>query len=108
MRIDINEPQAVEKFWEGMHDVAAAATRYQDDDLYVALVKIGRSALAQGVELVPAGGLFLRCPACDAVPGQHCVNVPGSPLNGHALHRQRVELVDKVLAGTVPLPDPLG
>lgn len=108
MRVDINEPQAVEQFWEGMHDVAAAATRHQDDDLYRALIKIGRAALAQGVELVPAGGLFLRCPVCSAVPGQRCVNVPGKPLNGQLLHRRRVELVEKAIRGEGPLPDPLG
>ncbi|KOX04034.1 zinc finger domain-containing protein [Micromonospora profundi] len=107
MRIDIYEPRAVEQFWEGMHDVAAAAARHQDEDLYRALVKIGRAALAQGVELVPAGGLFLACPVCDAVPGQRCINVPGEPLNGTVLHRQRVDVMEKAMKGEAPLPGPL-
>lgn len=61
MRIDFDEPRAAELFWEGMRDVAAGAARHQDDDLYRAIVKIGRGALAQGgrlrlsvVELEPA------------------------------------------------------
>ncbi|MFJ5542564.1 hypothetical protein [Micromonospora chalcea] len=60
-----------------MREVAASAARHQDDDLYRALVKIGRGALAQGGELVPQCGLFLRCPVCEAVAGQQYINVRG-------------------------------
>jgi hypothetical protein len=107
VRIEITEPRASEQFWEGMREVAAAAARYQDYDLFRAIVKIGRAALAQGVELVPNDGLFLRCPICDSVPGLRCINVPRHPLRGNALHPERVELADKALSGEVPLPDPL-
>ncbi|GIJ79106.1 hypothetical protein Xph01_35380 [Micromonospora phaseoli] len=107
MRVDINEPRAAEKFWEGMREVAAAAARHQDYDLYKAIVTIGRSALAQGVELVPSSGLFLQCPVCSALPGQQCINVPSHPLHDDALHPQRTELARKAISGEVPLPRPL-
>ncbi|MEU8111445.1 hypothetical protein [Micromonospora sp. NPDC048947] len=107
MRINIDEPDAVEKFWEGMREVAAAATRHQDDDLYDALVKIGRSALAQGVELVPSSGFFLQCPICSARSGQRCINVAGHVLGDSTLHSERVELAEKAISGEVPLPAPM-
>ncbi|MBQ1012551.1 hypothetical protein KBX53_16620 [Micromonospora sp. M51] len=107
MRIDIDEPNAVEQFWEGMREVAAAATRHQDDDLYQAIVKIGRSALAQGVELVPSSGFFLQCPVCSARSGQRCINVPAHPLSEDALHPARVELAEKAISGEIPLPAPI-
>ncbi|MET8202184.1 zinc finger domain-containing protein [Micromonospora taraxaci] len=107
MRIDVNEPNSVEQFWEGMREAAAAATRHQDDDLYHAIVKIGRSALAQGVELVPSSGFFLLCPVCSALSGQRCINVPGHPLDDTRLHPERVELAGKAIRGEVPLPRPL-
>ncbi|MGC5377820.1 zinc finger domain-containing protein [Micromonospora sp. DT68] len=56
---------------------------------------------------MPAGGLFLVCPVCDAAPGQRCINVPGEPLNGDILHRQRVDVVEKVIEGQAALPAPL-
>ncbi|MET8355884.1 hypothetical protein [Micromonospora sp. NPDC005171] len=49
-----------------MREAVAAAARHRDDSLYEAIIKIGKSALAQGVELVPSGGLFLWCPVCSA------------------------------------------
>ncbi|MFF0366959.1 hypothetical protein [Micromonospora sp. NPDC005087] len=107
MRIDVDEPGAAEQSWEGMRAVAAAAARHQDYDLYMAIVKIGRAALAQGVDLVPSSGLFLQCPVCDALAAQRCTNVPGHPLSDSALHRQRIELAEKALSGEVPLPTPL-
>ncbi|MCO1597155.1 hypothetical protein M8C17_18530 [Micromonospora sp. RHAY321] len=107
MHIDINEPNAAERFWEGMQEVAAAARKHQDYDLYRAIVKIGRAALAQGVELVPTGGLFLQCPVCEALPGQRCINIPGHPLHGNILHPRRFELAEKAIKGEVPPPIPL-
>ncbi|MBB5115432.1 hypothetical protein FHU28_005271 [Micromonospora echinospora] len=107
MRIDIDEPMAAELFWEGMREVAAGAARHQDDDLYRAIVKIGRDALAQGSELVPQCGLFLQCPVCEAVAGQRCINVPGNPLSDDVLHPERVELAEMALRGDAPLPPPL-
>ncbi|MEV4117427.1 hypothetical protein [Micromonospora sp. NPDC049645] len=108
MRVNIDEPDAVEQFWQGMREVAAAATRHQDEDLYDALVKIGRSALAQGVELVSSSGFFLECPICNARSGQRCINVPGHVLGGDgALHSERVELAEKAISGEVPLPAPM-
>ncbi|MFJ2086835.1 hypothetical protein ACI2KV_01010 [Micromonospora chokoriensis] len=107
MRVDVNEPNSVEQFWDGMREAAAAATRHQDHDLYEAIIKIGRSALAQGVELVPSSGFFLLCPVCSALSGQHCINVPGHPLDGGRLHPERVELAAKAMRGEGPLPEPL-
>ncbi|MEV4693150.1 hypothetical protein AB0K27_18785 [Micromonospora echinospora] len=107
MRIDIDEPMAAELFWEGMREVAAGAARHQDDDLYRAIVKIGRGALAQGSELVPQCGLFLQCPVFEAVAGQRCINVPGHPLSDDVLHPERVELAEMALRGDAPLPPPL-
>ena len=107
MRIDIDEPMAAELFWEGMREVAAAAARHQDDDLYRAIVKIGRGALAQGSELVPQCGLFLQCPVCEAVAGQRCINVPSHPLRDAVLHPERIELAEMALKGEAPLPPPL-
>ncbi|WP_422737565.1 zinc finger domain-containing protein [Micromonospora sp. WMMD729] len=107
MRIDVNEPDSAEKFWEGMREVAAAATRHQDDDLFKALIKIGRSALAQGVELVPSCGFFLSCPVCSAASGQRCINSPGHPLGDDRLHPERVELARRAIRGEVPIPGPL-
>ncbi|MFC0507815.1 zinc finger domain-containing protein [Micromonospora costi] len=106
MRIEIDEPDADERFWEGMRDVAVAATRYQDSDLYGAIVKIGRAALAQGVALVPSGGLFIQCPICESLPGQRCINIPRHPLR-EAFHPERIELVERALKGEVPPPVPL-
>ncbi|MDG4809960.1 hypothetical protein O7634_24680 [Micromonospora sp. WMMD1120] len=108
MRIDVNEPDAVELFWDGMREAAAAAARHQDDGLYRAIVKIGKSALAQGVELVPSSGFFLKCPVCSAQSGQRCVNAPGHPLQENRLHPERVELSARTIRGEVPLPEPLG
>ncbi|GAB3855744.1 hypothetical protein GCM10029963_50990 [Micromonospora andamanensis] len=107
MRIDVDEPDARERFWEGMRDVAYAAARYQDQALYQAIVKIGRAALAQGIELVSSGGLFLQCPVCDALPGQRCINMAGHPLHEQTCHPERVELAAKALSGEAPLPPPL-
>ncbi|MEG3633302.1 zinc finger domain-containing protein [Micromonospora palythoicola] len=107
MHIDVDEPDARNLFWEGMRDVADAAARHQDQALYQAIVKIGRAALAQGVELVPSGGLFLQCPICDALPGQLCINVAGHPLGDRECHPERVELAAKTLSGEAPLPPPL-
>ncbi|MGV9210452.1 zinc finger domain-containing protein [Micromonospora sp. RB23] len=107
MRIDVNEPHSAEQFWDGMREVAAAATRHQDPDLFEALIKIGRSALAQGVELVTSSGFFLSCPVCSAGTGQRCINSPGHPLGDDRLHPERVELVEKTIRGEVPLPEPL-
>ncbi|MDG4767649.1 hypothetical protein O7632_26670 [Solwaraspora sp. WMMD406] len=107
MHIDVYEPKAAEQFWEGLRDVAAAATRLKDDELYEAIVKIGRAGLAQGVELVPSSGLFLRCPVCDGLPGQRCINMPRHPVSDNALHPERIDLAKKALAGEVPLPAPL-
>ncbi|MEV4489971.1 hypothetical protein AB0K04_07640 [Micromonospora coxensis] len=107
MRIDLDERNAAEQFWEGMREVAASAARHKDDDLYRSIVKIGRAALAQGGELVPSCGLFLWCPICNALPGQRCINVPSHPLGGDLLHPERVELAAKALKGEVPLPAPL-
>jgi hypothetical protein len=107
VRIEVNEPHSAERFWEGMREVAAAATRHQDDDLLRAVVKIGRSALAQGVELVPSCGFFLSCPVCSAGSGQRCINSPGRPLGDDRLHPERVELAEKTIRGEVPLPGPL-
>ncbi|MCT2281415.1 hypothetical protein M3G91_27820 [Micromonospora chalcea] len=87
-----------------MREVAASAARHQDDDLYRALVKIGRGALAQGGELVPQCGLFLRCPVCEAVAGQQYINVRGDPLSDDLLHPERVEMA---LRGEASLPPPL-
>ncbi|WP_349875777.1 hypothetical protein ABIH81_16135 [Micromonospora sp. HUAS YX12] len=53
MRIDIDEPRAAELFWEGMREVAAGAARHQDDDLYRAIVKIGRSGQPVGAAVRP-------------------------------------------------------
>jgi hypothetical protein len=107
VRIDIDEPAAAERFWEGMREVAAAATRHRDHDLYSSIVKIGRAALAQGVELVPSSGLFLQCPVCGSLPGQRCFSVPSSPLHENTCHPERVELAEKAIKGEVPLPAPL-
>ncbi|MEU7652670.1 hypothetical protein AB0C42_24740 [Micromonospora taraxaci] len=107
MRIDVSEPNSVEQFWDGMREAAAAATRHQDDELYDAIVKIGRSALAQGVELVPSSGFFLLCPVCSALSGQRCINVPGHPLEDSRLHAERIDLAEKAMRGEVPLPRPL-
>ncbi|MEV4710401.1 hypothetical protein [Micromonospora sp. NPDC049374] len=107
MRIDVDEPDARERFWEGMREVANAAARHQDQALYQAIVKIGKAALAQGIEVVPSGGLFLQCPICAALPGQRCINVAGHPLEDRACHPERVELAAKALSGEVPFPPPL-
>ncbi|MER7455478.1 hypothetical protein [Micromonospora sp. NPDC126480] len=107
VHVDIDEPRAAELFWEGMREVAAAATRHQDHDLYRAIVTIGRAALAQGVELVPSSGLFLQCPVCRSLPGQGCISAPGYPLRDNILHPQRAELAEKAISGEVPLPVPL-
>ncbi|MCF0094454.1 hypothetical protein [Micromonospora sp. MH99] len=107
MLIDVNQPDSAEKFWEGMREVAASATRHQDYELFEALIKIGRAALAQGVELVPQCGFFLSCPVCSALSGQRCINAPGHPLGDHKLHPERVELAEKAIRGEVPLPGPL-
>ncbi|MEU9508231.1 hypothetical protein AB0D32_18370 [Micromonospora sp. NPDC048170] len=107
MRIDLDEPRAAEQFWEGMREAAAAATRYNDNSLYEAIVKIGRAALTQGVDLVPSSGLFLQCPVCDSRAGQRCMKVPGHPLGDNTLHPQRIELAGKAMRGEVPLPAPL-
>ncbi|WFE46009.1 hypothetical protein [Verrucosispora sp. WMMD1129] len=107
MRIDVDEPDARDLFWEGMRDVADAAARHQDQDIYQAIVKIGRAALAQGIEVVSSGGLFLQCPICAALPGQRCVNVAGHPLGDRACHPERVELSAKAFKGEVPIPPPL-
>lgn len=107
MRVDIDQPDARERFWEGMREVASAAARHQDQGLYQAIVKIGRAALAQGVELVPSGGLFLRCPVCGAIPGQRCMSVASHPLYDEACHPERIELAAKALRGETPFPDPL-
>ncbi|MEU8421904.1 hypothetical protein AB0C15_13610 [Micromonospora sp. NPDC048835] len=108
MWVDVDEPNAVEEFWNGMREAAAAAARHQDSALYNAIVKIGRSALAQGVELVPSCGFFLQCPVCSAQSGQRCVNAPGHPLQENNLHPERVELSEKAIRGEVPVPAPLG
>ncbi|MCZ7419504.1 hypothetical protein O7605_08220 [Verrucosispora sp. WMMA2121] len=107
MRIDVDEPDARNLFWEGMRDVANAAARHQDQALYQAIIKIGRAALAQGVDLVSSGGLFLQCPICDAQPGQLCINVASHPLGDRACHPERVELAAKAFSGEVPIPPPL-
>lgn len=107
IHIDIDEPRAAELFWEGMREVAAGAARHQDDDLYRAIVKIGRGALAQGGKLVPQCGLFLQCPVCEAVAGQRCINVPRHPLGENLLHPERAELAGMVLRGEAPLPPSL-
>ncbi|NYH40892.1 hypothetical protein HNR22_000619 [Micromonospora jinlongensis] len=107
MRINVEEPRAAERFWEGMREVAAAAARHQDPGLYHSIVKIGRAALAQGVELVPSSGLFLECPVCEVLPGQRCVNAPRHPLQDNILHAERTELAEKALRGEVPFPHPL-
>jgi hypothetical protein len=107
MRIDVDEPDSGERFWEGMREVASAAARHQDQALYQAIAKIGRAALAQGVELVPSGGLFLKCPICDAVPGQRCISVAGHPQD-EACHPERVEYAEKALHGEVAFPPPPG
>ncbi|WP_203998058.1 zinc finger domain-containing protein [Micromonospora lutea] len=107
MRFNVDEPDARERFWEGMREVADAAARYQDQSLYQAIVKIGRAALAQGIQVVSSGGLFLLCPVCDAQPGQRCINVAGRPLGDQALHPERVELAQKTMRGEGPLPPPL-
>ncbi|MEU4554636.1 hypothetical protein EV382_1524 [Micromonospora violae] len=107
MRVDVDEPQAVEEFWNGMREAAAAAARHQDPNLYRAIVKIGKSALAQGVELVPSSGYFLQCPVCSAQSGQTCVNAPGHPLNEGKLHPERIALSAQAIRGEVPLPEPL-
>ncbi|MEU8253328.1 hypothetical protein AB0C06_03540 [Micromonospora inaquosa] len=108
MQINIDEPDATEQFWAGMREAAAAAARHRDYGLYEAIVKIGKSALAQGVELVPSGGLFLWCPVCSAQTGQRCINTPGHPLNETRLHAERIELAEKAMSGEVPLPKPFG
>ncbi|GGO11000.1 zinc finger domain-containing protein [Micromonospora parathelypteridis] len=107
VRIDINEPRAAERFWEGLREVAAAASRHRDPELYKSIVKIGRSALSQGVELVPSSGLFLQCPVCSVSPGQRCISVPRHPLQDDILHPARLELAEKALKGEIPLPVPL-
>ncbi|MEU7840720.1 hypothetical protein AB0B39_07095 [Micromonospora sp. NPDC049114] len=107
MRIDVDDPNSAENFWDGMREAAAAATRHQDRDLFEAIIKIGRAALAQGVELVPSSGFFLLCPVCAALSGQRCINVPGHPLDDSRLHPERVELAEKAMRGEVPLPRPL-
>ncbi|MGB2566954.1 zinc finger domain-containing protein [Micromonospora citrea] len=95
--------QAALQFMEGMREVAAAATRYRDEALFAALLKMARAAASQGVLLEPQGGLFAPCPVCDAWPGQSCINVPGHLLHDD-FHPERVELAAKVLAGEVPPP----
>ncbi|QLQ38582.1 zinc finger domain-containing protein [Micromonospora robiginosa] len=107
MHFELNEPRAAERFWEGMREIAAAATRHQDYELYAAIVTVGRAALSQGIELVPSGGLFLRCPVCSAVPGQRCINLPGHLLGDSQLHSERAVLAERVIRGEVPLPVPL-
>lgn len=95
--------QAAAQFMEGMRAVAAAGTRYRDDELFAALIKMARAAASQGVAVEPQDGRFAPCPVCDAVPGQNCINVPGRPLR-EDFHPERVELAAKVLAGEVPCP----
>ncbi|WP_441005353.1 zinc finger domain-containing protein [Micromonospora foliorum] len=90
-----------------MREVASAAARHRDPELYKSIVKIGRAALSQGVELVPSGGLFLQCPVCGVSPGQRCINVPKNPLQNNIFHPARIELAEKALKGEVPLPVPL-
>ncbi|MGW3854986.1 zinc finger domain-containing protein [Micromonospora arida] len=106
MQINIDEPDATEQFWAGMREAAAAAARHRDHSLYEAIVKIGKSALAQGIELVPSGGLFLWCPICSAQSGQQCINTPRHPLDESRLHPERTELAEKAMSGEVPLPKP--
>ncbi|MBQ1024495.1 hypothetical protein [Micromonospora sp. C95] len=107
MRIELDQPDARELFWEGLRDVAYAAARHQDQALFQAIVKIGRAGMAQGIEVVSSNGLFLQCPICAALPGQHCINVPSHPLGDRACHPERVELAAKALSGEAPLPPPL-
>ncbi|WNM37346.1 hypothetical protein RMN56_19460 [Micromonospora halotolerans] len=101
--VDIHREKAIAEFWEGMRDVAAAATRYRDDNLFKALRKIGRAVVLRGVQ-IPGGGLFVPCPICKSVPGQSCINVPRHPLDGE-LHPERVELAEKAIAGEVQIPE---
>jgi hypothetical protein len=102
--VRMTREQAAEQFTEGLLEVAAAATRYRDQELYGALIKMGRAAESQGIAIVPHGGLFVPCPACDAVPGQHCINRPGHLLS-EDVHPERVDLAARVIAGEAgPLP----
>lgn len=101
--IKMTGEQAAVQFMEGMREVAAVATRYRDEELFGALLKMARAAASQGVAIRPQGGKFAPCPVCDAVPGQSCVNVPGHPLRD-GFHPERVELAAKVLAGEAPPP----
>lgn len=101
--VRMTREQAAVELTEGLREVAAAATRHGDEQLYGALLKIGRAAESQGVPVVPQGGLFAPCPICNAMPGQSCINVPGHRLPDR-FHPERVELAAKVLAGEVPPP----
>ncbi|MGC1210948.1 MAG: hypothetical protein WA890_06720 [Micromonospora sp.] len=101
--IKMTGEQAAVQFMEGMRKVAAAATRYRDEELFGALLKMARAAASQGVAVEPQGGQFAPCPVCDAAPGRSCMNVPGHPVRDD-FHPERVELAAKVLAGEVPPP----
>ncbi|WP_446217934.1 zinc finger domain-containing protein [Micromonospora sp. IBHARD004] len=100
--IDMPSEQAQSLFWEGMQEVAEAATRHRDEELFDALRKIGKAAVSQGIEPVPQGGRFLRCPVCGSAPGQLCLSTPGHPLKDH-FHPERVDLVGKILTGEVAM-----
>ena len=93
---------AAAQFWDGMREVAAAATRHQDEELFGALHKIGRAITSGGLP-IPTGGQFVPCPVCRAVTGQSCINTPGHPLNDQ-FHPERVELGEKLMAELAPIP----
>lgn len=94
--------QAIAQFWEGMREIASAATEHKDEDLFRALRKAGRAILSRGIQ-VPEGGQFVPCPVCHAVPGRRCINMPRHVLQNE-YHAERVELADKVREGAVPIP----
>ncbi|MGW3810852.1 zinc finger domain-containing protein [Micromonospora sp. NPDC005113] len=100
--IEMPPEQAAARFWEGMREVAAAATRHGDEELLAAFRKIGSAAMSQGVPVASLGGLFATCPVCDAEPGQSCISAPGHPLPDGP-HPERIERTMRELAGEEPV-----
>lgn len=85
----LSPEQAAAQFWDGIRCVATVATSTGNKALFQAIQVVSQAAIAVGISM-PATGEFVRCPVCDAMPGQRCINVPGHPLPDH-LHSERTE-----------------
>ncbi|MET8908214.1 hypothetical protein [Micromonospora sp. NPDC004551] len=85
----LSPEQAAAQFWDGMRCVANVATTTGNTNLFQAIQVVGQAAMAVGIPM-PETGEFVRCPTCDAMPGQRCINMPGHRLSDH-VHPERTE-----------------